>query len=88
MTINQSERLEAHEAFASVVGRKAAGTLMDELVELDSGIVGMNHKVDMLQAQMANLEKAFDSFANWNRAVFAMIFAVNVATFVLVFQMR
>ena len=85
MTVSQADRLEAYEAFASVVGRKVAGTLMKEL---DDGLVGLNHKVDLLAVTMTGLERAISTLANWNRVMFAMVLSLNVATFVLILQMR
>jgi hypothetical protein len=88
VTVSQADRLEAYEAFTSVVGRKVAGTLMNGLKEIDDGIVEIRTELKLLHQSMVVLEKTLDGFANWNRAMFAMIFAVNVATFVLLYQMR
>ena len=60
MTVSQADRLEAYEAFTSVVGRKVAGTLMNELKELDDGIVGLNHKVDLLAVQVERVNARLD----------------------------
>ena len=60
MTVSQADRLEAYEAFASVVGRKVAGTLMNQLKELDDGIVGLNHKVDLLAVQVERVNARLD----------------------------
>ena len=88
MTVSQADRLEAYEAFTSVVGRKVAGTLMNELKELDDGLIGLNHKVDLLAVTMTGLERAISTLANWNRVMFAMVLSLNVATLVLILQMR
>ena len=88
MTVSQADRLEAYEAFASVVGKKVAGTLMNQLKELDDGLVGLNHKVDLLAVTMIGMERAISTLANWNRVMFAMVLSLNVATFVLILQMR
>ena len=60
MTVSRADRLEAYEAFASVVGRKVAGTLMNELKEQDDGIVGLNHKVDLLAVQVERVNARLD----------------------------
>lgn len=63
MTVSQADRLEAYEAFTSVVGRKVAGTLMNELKELDNGLVGLNHKVDLLAVQVERVNARLDEVA-------------------------
>ena len=63
MTVSQADRLEAYEAFTSVVGRKVAGTLMNELKELDDGLIGLNHKVDLLTVQVERVNTRLDELA-------------------------
>jgi hypothetical protein len=48
----------------------------------------LNQKVDLLAVTMTGLERAISTLANWNRVMFAMVLSLNVATFVLILQMR
>jgi hypothetical protein len=88
VTINQADRLEAHEALASTVGRKAAGTVMNTFDELDNGIVGLNHKVDLLTVRFDSMDKSLATTNNWLRVQFATFAAFNTAILVLLLQMR
>ena len=88
MVISQADRLEAFEAFTSVVGRKVAGTLMNNLKELDDGIVGLNHKVDLMAVRIESIEKSAATTNNWLRALFAVLFAFDTAILVLLLQSR
>ena len=88
MVISQADRLEAFEAFTSVVGRKVAGTLMNNLKELDDGIVGLNHKVDLMAVRIESIEKSAATTNNWLRALFAVFFAFDSAILVLLLQSR
>ena len=88
MAISQADRLEAYEAFTSVVGRKVAGTLMNELKEVDDGIIGLNHKVDLLAVRIESIEKSATTTNNWLRALFAVFFAFDSAILVLLLQSR
>ena len=86
MAISQADRLEAYEAFTSVVGRKVSGTLMNELKEVDDGVVGLNHKVDLLAVRIESIEKSATTTNNWLRALFAVFFAFDSAILVLLLQ--
>ena len=88
MAISQADRLEAYEAFTSVVGRKVSGTLMNELKEVDDGVVGLNHKVDLLAVRIESIEKSAATTNNWLRALFAVFFAFDSAILVLLLQSR
>ncbi len=86
MVISQADRLEAYEAFTSVVGRKVSGTLMNELKEVDDGIIGLNHKVDLLAVRIESIEKSAATTNNWLRGLFAVLFAFDSAILVLLLQ--
>ena len=86
VAISQADRLEAYEAFTSVVGRKVSGTLMNELKEVDDGIIGLNHKVDLLAVRIESIEKSAATTNNWLRALFAVLFAFDSAILVLLLQ--
>ena len=88
MGISQADRLEAYEAFTSVVGRKVSGTLMNELKEVDDGVVGLNHKVDLLSVRIGSIENSAATTNNWLRALFAVLFAFDSAILVLLLQSR
>ena len=88
MVISQADRLEAFEAFTSVVGRKVTGTLMNNLKELDDGIVGLNHKVDLLTVHTESIKNSLATTNNWLGALFAVLFAFDAAILVLILQLR
>ena len=97
--MSQADRLEAYEAFTSVVGRKAAGTLMNGLKDVDDGIVGLNHKVDVLtlqvdtlrtsmEARFSTLETQMNGIHNWLRSMVIGFLGFGATVVITVFQMR
>jgi len=86
VAISQADRLEAYEAFTSVVGRKVSGTLMNELKEVDDGIIGLNHKVDLLAVRIESIQNSVATTNSWLRALFAVLFAFDFAILVLLLQ--
>lgn len=88
MAISQADRLEAYEALTSAIGRKAAGTIMNEVKESGEGILGLNHRLDLLHAQLLGMEKSITSTNNWMRALFAVFFAFDSAILLTLIQMR
>ena len=57
-------------------------------LEAYEAFASLNHKFDLLVVTMTGLERAISTLANWNRVMFAMVLSLNVATFVLILQMR
>ena len=57
-------------------------------LEAYEAFASLNHKFDLLAVQMTGLERSISTLANWNRVMFAMVLSLNVATFVLILQMR
>ena len=57
-------------------------------LEAYEAFTSLNHKVDLLTVTMTGLERAISTLANWNRVMFAMVLSLNVATLVLILQMR
>jgi hypothetical protein len=57
-------------------------------LEAYEAFASLNHKFDLLAVTMTGLERAISTLANWNQVMFAMVLSLNVATFVLILQMR
>ena len=61
---------------------------MNEVKELGEGILGFNHRLDLLHAQLLGMEKSIASTNNWMRALFAVFFAFDSAILLMLIQTR
>ena len=55
---------------------------------LDDGIVGLNHKVDLLAVHTESIKNSLATTNHWLGALFAVLFAFDAAILVLLLQSR
>jgi hypothetical protein len=59
---------------------------MNELKEVDDGIIGLNHKVDLLAVRIESIQNSVATTNSWLRALFAVLFTFDSAILVLLLQ--